>query len=165
MPTTPTNLSATVPCPFCGTLNRIKLARLSTGPKCGSCARPLHLDRPTPVTEANFDAVVSGTSAPVLVDFYADWCGPCKIIAPIVDELAQAHAGKIVVLKVDSDRSPHLSERFGIRGIPTLLAFRNGKESGRHVGLAQRRQLEVLVGIVSGHSEQVSRGVPPLPGG
>lgn len=147
MPTSATALSATVPCLFCGKLNHINLARLSAGPKCGSCARPLHLDRPTPVTEADFDKVISGTSVPVLVDFYADWCGPCKIIAPIVDELAQAHAGKIVVLKVDSDQSPHLSQRFDIRGIPTLLVFHNGKESGRHVGLAQRRQLEALVGV------------------
>ncbi len=147
MPISTTARSATVPCPFCGTLNRIDLARLSGGPKCGSCARPLHLDRPTAVAQADFDKVISGTTVPVLVDFYADWCGPCKIIAPIVDELAQAHAGKIVVLKVDSDKSPQLSERFGIRGIPTLLAFRNGKESGRHVGLAQRRQLEAMVGV------------------
>ena len=91
-PSAPT-LSATVPCPFCGKLNRIDLARLATGPKCGACARPLHLDRPVSVTEASFDTVIAGTSVPILVDFYADWCGPCKIIAPIVDEIAQAHAG------------------------------------------------------------------------
>jgi thioredoxin 2 len=149
MPASSPAPSATIPCPFCSTLNRINLTRLSAGPKCGSCSRPLHLDRPTPVTEATFDKVIAGTSAPVLVDFYADWCGPCKIVAPVVDELAHAHAGKIVVLKVDSDLAPHLSERFGIRGIPTLLAFRNGKESGRHVGIAQRPQLEKLVGVTS----------------
>jgi thioredoxin 2 len=147
MPTSTSAPSATVPCPFCGTLNRINLGRLSAGPKCGSCARPLHLDRPTHVTEASFDKVIAGTSALVLVDFYADWCGPCKIIAPIVDDLAHAHAGTVVVLKVDSDQAPHLSQRFDVRGIPTLLVFRNGKESGRHVGLAQRRQLEALLGV------------------
>jgi thioredoxin len=134
MPTSTSAQSATVPCPFCGTLNRIDLAKLAAGPKCGSCARPLHL---------------AGTGVPILVDFYADWCGPCKIIAPIVDEIANAHAGKIVVLKVDSDRNPYLSQRFDVRGIPTLLVFKNGKESGRQVGLAQRRQLEALVGVTS----------------
>ncbi len=149
MPTSTSAQFATVPCPFCGTLNRIDLARLSSGPKCGSCARPLHLDRPTPVSEADFDKVIAGTQVPILVDFYADWCGPCKIIAPIVDEIANAHAGKIVVLKVDSDRNPYLSQRFDVRGIPTLLVFKNGKESGRQVGLAQRRQLEALVGVTS----------------
>ena len=145
-PSAPT-LSATVPCPFCGKLNRIDLARLATGPKCGACARPLHLDRPVSVTEASFDTVIAGTSVPILVDFYADWCGPCKIIAPIVDEIAQAHAGKIVALKVDSDQAPHLSQRYDIRGIPTLLVFRNGKETGRQVGLTQRRHLEALLGL------------------
>ena len=139
--------AATVPCPFCGTLNRIRLDRLGAGPKCGSCSKPLHLDRPTLVTEAQFDTVISGTTAPVLVDFYADWCGPCKMVAPVVDEVARAHAGTVVVLKVDSDQAPSLSRRFDVRGIPTLLVFRNGKESGRHVGLAQRRQLETLLGV------------------
>ena len=147
MPTSTATSFVTIPCPFCGTLNRINLARLSAGPKCGSCARPLHLDRPTQVTEASFDKVIAGTSAPILVDFYADWCGPCKIIAPIVDELAQAHAGAIVVLKVDSDQAPHLSQKYDVRGIPTLLVFRHGKETGRHVGITQRPHLEKLLGV------------------
>ena len=142
--------SATLPCPFCGTLNRIDLSRLSAGPKCGSCARPLHLDRPIPVGEEQFDQVIGATTAPILVDFYADWCGPCKIIAPVVDQVAHAHAGRLVVLKVDSDRAPGLSLRYNIRGIPTLLVFRGGKEAGRHVGLAQQRQLEALAGVEPG---------------
>jgi thioredoxin len=98
------------------------------------------------VTEAAFDQVLSGTDAPVLVDFYADWCGPCRMLAPVVDELAQARSGSALVLKVDTDRHPGISERFGIRGIPTLIAFRGGRETGRHVGLAQRAQLDALVG-------------------
>jgi thioredoxin 2 len=138
-------MHATVPCPFCGTLNRVALARLAAGPKCGSCKRPLHLDRPIPVTRESFDRVLAGTDAPVLVDFYADWCGPCKMVAPVVDEVAQARAGKAVVLKVDTDRFPGINERFGIRGIPTLIAFQGGKEIGRHVGLAQRAQLDALL--------------------
>jgi thioredoxin 2 len=137
---------ATVPCPFCDQLNRVELAKLDAGPKCGSCKRPLLLDRPVKVTGENLDAVVTGTDVPILVDFWADWCGPCKMIAPIVDELAQAKAGQALILKLDTDRSPGITERFGIRGIPTLIAFRNGKESGRQVGLAQRAQLEALIG-------------------
>ena len=142
-------MKATVPCPFCATLNRVDLTRIAAGPKCGSCKRPLLLDRPVKVTGDSFDAVLNGTDAPILVDFYADWCGPCKMVAPVVDELAQSHAGRALVLKVDTDRTPGILERFGIRGIPTLIAFRNGKESGRHVGLAQRAQLEALVGTVA----------------
>jgi thioredoxin 2 len=98
------------------------------------------------VDAGSFDAVLNGSDAPVLVDFYADWCGPCRIVAPAVEALARLRAGSVVVLKVDTDRSPALSERLGIRGIPTLIAFRNGRETGRHVGVAQRAQLEALVG-------------------
>jgi thioredoxin 2 len=135
----------TTPCPFCGQLNRIDLQRLADGPRCGSCQRPLHLDRPIPVSDAAFDKVLNGTEAPVLVDFYADWCGPCRMLAPVVDELAETRSGKVVVLKVDTDRYPGISERFAIRGIPTLIAFRGGKETGRHVGMARLSQLGALV--------------------
>jgi len=92
-----------------------------------------------------FDQILAGSDAPVLVDFHADWCGPCRIVGPVVEELARARAGAVLVLKVDTDRNPELSERLGIRGIPTLIAFRNGRETGRHVGVATRPQLESLV--------------------
>jgi thioredoxin 2 len=136
----------TTPCPSCGTLNRTDLARLARRPRCGSCRTPLDLTHPVAVDAGTFDAVLAGSEAPVLVDFYADWCGPCRMVAPAVDALAQARAGSVLVLKVDTDKSPGISERLGIRGIPTLIAFRNGKETGRHVGVAQRPQLDALVG-------------------
>ena len=137
---------ATTPCPFCGQLNRTDLARLADGPRCGACHRPLHFDRPVPVSDGEFDAVTGGTAVPILVDFYADWCGPCRILAPVVDELARGRTGSLLVLKVDTDRSPAVAERFGIRGIPTLVVIRDGREVGRHVGLARRAELEALVG-------------------
>ena len=139
-------MHTTTPCPFCAQLNRVDLERLSDGPRCGSCSRPLLLDRPVKVSAESFDAVLAGTDVPVLVDFYADWCGPCRIVAPVVDELAHARAGEVLVLKVDTDRDPGISERFGIRGIPTLIAFQGGKEIGRHVGVARRPELDALVG-------------------
>jgi thioredoxin 2 len=139
-------MHATTPCAFCSTLNRIDLGRLDQGPRCGSCKRPILLDRPVKVSEEQFDKVIAGTEVPVLVDFYADWCGPCRMVAPVVDALAHDRAGSLLVLKVDTDRNPGISERFGIRGIPALVAFHAGKESRRHVGVARRPELDALIG-------------------
>ncbi|MDQ2670836.1 MAG: thioredoxin [Gemmatimonadota bacterium] len=136
---------ATVKCPFCGTLNRVDLARVSDLPKCGECKRPIRLDRPIAVDTASFDKVIQGTSVPVLVDFYADWCGPCRIMAPMLDELAHERTGEVLVLKLDTDANPALTQRFGIRGIPTLIAFRGGKESGREVGVVELGRMRALV--------------------
>jgi thioredoxin 2 len=135
----------TVRCPFCEQLNRVDLAKLSLGPKCGGCGRPLLLDRPVKATTADFDQTIADSSVPILVDFYADWCGPCRMMAPTLDQFASDRTGEVLVLKVDTDRDPGLSDRFGIRGIPTLIAFDRGKEIGRHVGMASRPQLERLV--------------------
>ena len=145
-PTTAPARFATTPCPFCGQLNRTDLARLADGPRCGSCHRPLHFDRPVPVSDADFDAVTGGTAVPILVDFYADWCGPCRLVAPVVDELARAQTGLVLVLKLNTDRSESVAKRFEIRGIPTLVAIRDGRETGRHVGLVRPAELEALVG-------------------
>jgi len=141
----PARPKATVPCPFCGTLNRIDLARVQDRPKCGSCGRPILLDRPIAVADDNFERVIASTEVPVVVDFYADWCGPCKVVAPILDQFAHDRSGQAVVVKLDTDRNQRTSERFGIQGIPTLIVFRGGQETARHVGLVQRAQLDGLV--------------------
>jgi thioredoxin 2 len=136
---------ATVACPFCGRLNRVELARAGDRPKCGECGRPLLLDRPVPVTDQNLEKVVSGTDVPVLVDFYADWCGPCKMMAPVLDQIAHDRMGEALVAKLDTDRNPTMAVRFGIRGIPTLIAFRGGKEVARETGAVPRPKLEALL--------------------
>jgi thioredoxin 2 len=138
---------ATVACPFCAKLNRVDLARLAERPKCGSCTRPLLLDRPNGVTDATVEGVLAGTEVPVVIDCYADWCGPCKVVAPILDDFARDRQGEVLVAKLDTDRNPATSERFGIRAIPTLLVFRDGRETARHTGILRRPELEALVGL------------------
>ena len=124
----------TMRCPFCRTLNDVDLSKSGDRPKCGDCAKPLLLDRPLKVDQDDFERTVLGSEAPVLVDFYADWCAPCKYVAPLMDELAQTHQGALLVVKVDTDQAPELSQKWGIRSIPTLILFKGGEEVGRSVG-------------------------------
>jgi len=140
----PPSRMAVVACPFCSTVNRVDLVRLSNLPKCGQCGKPIRLDRPVAASESDLDQSVQGTTVPLLVDFYADWCGPCKVTAPMLDAIAHAREGEVLVLKVDTDRHPGLSNRFGIRGIPTIIAFRGGREVTRVVGVPQPGVLESL---------------------
>ena len=135
----------TVTCPFCARRNRIAADRVADRPRCGECGRPILVDRPVKVSGGDFDAVIGGTDVPVLVDFYADWCGPCKAMAPALDDLAAARAGNLLVAKLDTDREPEISRRFGIRGIPTLIVFRGGSESARSTGAIGAKQLAELV--------------------
>jgi thioredoxin 2 len=138
---------ATVRCVFCQTPNRVDLTKLANGPKCGQCHRPILLDRPHKVTQDDFDQTLRGTSVPVTVDFYADWCGPCHMMAPTLDEFASRHAGRALVLKLDTDANPAIAGRYGIRGIPTVIVFDQGAERGRHVGVADLKTLETLAGV------------------
>ncbi len=140
-----TSRRATVSCPFCGTLNRIDLGRLGDGPKCASCGRPLLLDRPQQVPGDALDRIVAETDVPVLIDFYADWCGPCRIMAPVLDAIALERAGEVLVGKLDTDRYPAEAVRFGVRGIPTLIVFSGGREVARQVGSVPRSALEALL--------------------
>lgn len=141
--------AATVACQFCSTLNRVALDRVGQGPKCGSCGRPILLDRPLHVSDETFQQVLQGTDIPVLVDFYADWCGPCKMMAPILDELAHDRLGEVLVLKLDTDRNPATPTGFGIRGIPTMILFEQGRETARQTGAVPRAQLDALLGRAS----------------
>jgi thioredoxin 2 len=143
----PTTHKATIGCTFCGTLNKVDLDRAGDGPKCGDCGRPIRLDRPLKVTDSDLDRVVRGAGVPIVVDFYADWCGPCKVMAPALDEFAGDHAGEVLVLKLDTDANQATAQRFGIKGIPTLIAFADGAETGRHVGMADGAVLASLAGV------------------
>ena len=102
-------------------------------------------DKVLNVGDSDFDDSVLKSATPVLVDFWAVWCGPCKAIAPIVDKMADEHAGKLSVAKVDVDRAPGVAQRFGVRNIPTLLVFKNGEVVGKQVGACNRAKLLALV--------------------
>lgn len=142
--TTPATTAAhlTLPCAFCGRWNRIPAARAADRPKCGECGKPILLDRPFTVTAETFRRVLDESTLPVLVDFYADWCGPCKMMAPVFDEFAAKHIGRFLVAKLDTDRAPLISQALGIRGIPTLILFEGGQEVRRVSGAMRLPELE-----------------------
>ena len=99
----------------------------------------------THVTDATFDDAVLKSGTPVLVDFWAEWCGPCKMIGPILEEVAVSHAGKIKITKVDVDENREVAAKYGIRGIPTLLLFKNGELAAQKVGALSKAQLTAFV--------------------
>lgn len=102
-------------------------------------------DKIVHVSDATFDAEVLNSDIPVLVDFWAEWCGPCKMIAPVLDEIADEYAGKLKICKVDVDSNPDIPPKFGIRGIPTLIVFKNGAVEATKVGALSKTQLSEFV--------------------
>ena len=120
-------------CPDCGAKNRLPQARLGDSPACGKCGAALMRSEPVALGDNDFGRFVEGTGVPVLVDFWADWCGPCKVMAPQFEAAARQMPG-VRFVKVDSDASPATSARFRIRSIPTLVLFRQGAEVARTSG-------------------------------
>lgn len=136
----------TLACQFCTKLNSVDATQHARGPKCGECGRPFLLNRPVKVAEENFEATVLKAGIPVLVDFYADWCGPCRMMAPHLDEIASDRAGKVLVAKVDTDRSPAISQRYGIKSIPYFARFEHGQMVKTLVGAVGKEALAALAG-------------------
>jgi thioredoxin 2 len=137
-------MKVTVPCAICGQLNRVDLDQPGS-PKCGSCGRPILLDRPVPIGDESFDRVVADSELPVVLDCYADWCGPCKIMAPIFDEFAAEQQGKALVAKLDTDRHQRTAMKLNVRSIPTLILFRKGAEVARRIGAVPKAALQGLL--------------------
>jgi thioredoxin 2 len=136
-----------VACPGCGKKNRIAYERLGDAVRCGQCKQELKPPG-TPIeihSTADFDRLVAHSPLPVVVDYWAPWCGPCRMVAPELQKVAARNAGSFVVVKVNTDELADLGERYKIRSIPTLAVFSGGKEAGRTAGARPADQIEAFI--------------------
>ena len=135
---------ALIRCPTCGATNRAPLERLrqELQPICGRCKNPLPIDgRPVTVTDVTFAAEVERSPVPVLLDLWAPWCAPCRMVAPVLEELAQEMAGRVRVAKLNVDENPATARRFQVRSMPTLLVLKGGKEIDRIIGVQPKGEI------------------------
>ena len=140
-----TEKKATLRCQFCQSWNKVDVTRAADRPKCGKCGKPMLLDRPIHLDDETFARTISESAVPVLVDFYADWCGPCKVMAPFVDKLAADYIGRALIAKLNTDQSQKTSMSFNVRGIPTSIVFDGGKEIARQTGAVSYAVLESML--------------------
>ena len=132
-----------ITCPSCGTKNRLPPLRPGRKAVCGKCKTALREDAggPVEVTDTTFSAEVEHCATPVLLDMWADWCGPCHMLAPTIDQLSSELAGRVKVAKLNIDDNPGIASRFGVQSIPTLLVLKSGKEVDRLVGVQPKQEI------------------------
>jgi thioredoxin 2 len=138
--------SSIVVCPSCQSPNRIPSARLGDRPKCGKCKQPLFTGHPIALTDQTFDKHLTRSEIPLVVDFWAAWCGPCRMMAPFFEAAAAELEPKVRFAKVNTDENPLLSRRYGISSIPTTAVFRGGQEVARQPGAMNLQQLTQWLG-------------------
>ena len=132
-------------CPTCGQGNRVPVSRLADGPKCGTCGAALASGKVAELDAATHDKVTRGDGLPVLVDYWAPWCGPCRMMAPEFAKAAQALAPEVRLMKLNTEDHPAVSTRAGIRGIPALILYRGGREVARLAGARPAAEIVAFV--------------------
>ena len=139
------SFSRKVVCPYCGAVNRIPGDRLNDNPRCGKCNKDIFASRPVDLTTANFQSHIVNSEIPVLVDFWAEWCGPCKMMAPAFEKAAVALEPNVRLVKLNTENEQQIAAQFDIRSIPTMILFKDGKEIARQSGAMMGGQIEQWV--------------------
>lgn len=139
------SFSRKVACPYCGAVNRIPADRLNDNPLCGKCGKGIFASRPVELTSADFSRQVVNSEIPVLVDFWAEWCGPCKMMAPEFEKAAVALEPNVRLAKLNTEIEQQIAAQFDIRSIPTMILFKDGKEVARQSGAMMAGQIEQWV--------------------
>lgn len=146
------NDSVIIKCPNCGVKNRIPVSKTNDKPVCGKCRAPLPTDLaagvPVEINDYTFEKEVLSCSGPVLVDCWAPWCGPCRNLAPVLEQLASEYKGRLKIAKLDTDDNPKMAMKYNIQSIPTMLLFNNGQQVDRLVGAMPKQEIEKRLAAV-----------------
>ncbi|MEJ2115962.1 MAG: thioredoxin TrxC [Gammaproteobacteria bacterium] len=136
---------AHITCPHCNAVNRMPNSKLSQHPKCGICHQHLFVGKPLELSSVNFSKIINKTDVPIVVDFWAPWCGPCKMMAPIFEKAAASIEPKARLAKLNTETAQDIAATYNIRSIPTLVVFKKGKEVARQSGALDQQNLKRFV--------------------